>query len=338
MLCKFGRQRRLRRWRGLVAFALIAWAADGAFAAESGVGVYPLGLRGPLAGITPPPGLYFQNDLYYYQGSAGASRPLPLGSQLVADVNAKMWVDIPTFLWSTPLQIAGGNLAVSASFPAGGPSVDAGLALTSALISSEVARSQHSAVATIGDPFIVTSVGWHAGNWHWTGGVGINVPAGDYRENSLANIAFHRWAADFFGAMTWLDPKTGIDLSAALGFTFNGRNPSTDYKTGTEFHLEWAVTQNLPKGFSFGLVGYYYEQVTGDSGSGAKLGDFKGRVVALGGSLGYMFKVDGRDVSTRLKVYREFDVQNRLEGTAAYLTVALPLYAYPPPPGAPRRN
>ena len=45
-----------------------------------------------------------------------------------------------------------------------------------------------------------------------------------------------------------------------------------------------------------------------------------------------MFKVDGRDVSTRVKVYREFEVENRLQGTAAYFTVALPLFVYPPPP------
>jgi len=36
-----------------------------------------------------------------------------------------------------------------------------------------------------------------------------------------------------------------------------------------------------------GLIGYYYQQITGDSGLGAKLGPFKGRVVALGGTMAY---------------------------------------------------
>ena len=31
-----------------------------------------------------------------------------------------------------------------------------------------------------------------------------------------------------------------------------------------------------------GLVGYFYQQVTGDSGSGATLGEFKSRVVGIG--------------------------------------------------------
>jgi hypothetical protein len=69
--------------------------------------------------------------------------------------------------------------------------------------------------------------------------------------------------------------------------------------------------------------------LTGDSGAGARLGDFKGRVTALGGTLGYTFAVDGRPISTRIKVFREFDARNRLEGTAAYVTVALPLFVPP---------
>jgi len=70
---------------------------------------------------------------------------------------------------------------------------------------------------------------------------------------------------------------------------------------------------------------YYYQQVTGDSGSGARLGDFKGRTIARGGTAAYTFKLDGRDITTRVKLLREFDVENRLEGTAGFLTVSFPI-------------
>lgn len=299
-------------------------------AAESGVGVYPLGFRGPMAGFVPPPGWYFQNDLLLYKGDASASRPIPFNGQLAADVRVKMLVDVPTLLWSTPYQIMGGNLAFSASLPMGGPRVDAGLTLTSPVL-PPVARNVRDSTKTIGDPFVVAAVGWHSGNFHWMTGVGVNVPVGDYREGALANVAFHRWAADLHGAVTYLNMATGLDLSGAAGITFNGTNPATDYKTGTEFHLELSATQNLPSGFSFGVVSYYYNQLTGDSGTGARLGPFKGRVAAIGGSLGYAFKIDGRDISTRVRVYREFDVQNRLEGTTAFLTLAMPLHVQPTP-------
>ena len=107
--------------------------------------------------------------------------------------------------------------------------------------------------------------------------------------------------------------------------TFNGTNQATDYTTGNEFHVEWAATKMLTTQLSVGLVGYYYDQITGDSGPGARLGLFEGRVIAVGGTVAYNFQLGATPISTRLKVYREFDAENRLEGTAGYMTVSLPL-------------
>ncbi|TAK49103.1 MAG: transporter [Xanthobacteraceae bacterium] len=307
--------------------------ASGLQAAENGVGVYLLGIRGPLAGLTPPPGLYFQNDFYYYTGKASPSLELPFNGKLLAGVSATLPVNAPTLLWSTTVQVLGGNLAFAGTLPIGGPSISADASLSVPPLNAVLSRNLRDSITTVGDPYLQGMIGWHSGNLHWTAGVGVNVPVGDYREGAIANIAFHRWATDVFGAVTYLNMQNGIDLSGAMGITFNGTNPATDYTTGTEFHLELAATQNLPNGLSFGVVSYFYAQLTDDTGSGAKLGPFRGRVAAVGGSLGYMFKVDGRDIATRLKVYREFDVENRLEGTAAFLTVALPLHVYAPPPG-----
>jgi hypothetical protein len=66
----------------------------------------------------------------------------------------------------------------------------------------------------------------------------------------------------------------------------------------------------------------------GDSGSGDKLGSFEGRVAALGGAMGYNFMVGKIPIATSVKVYREFDVQNRLEGTAGWFSVTIPLAAF----------
>jgi hypothetical protein len=92
--------------------------------------------------------------------------------------------------------------------------------------------------------------------------------------------------------------------------------------------VEGAVSKYLSKDFSIGPSAYFYDQLTGDSGSGDKLGSFEGRVAALGGVIGYNFVVDKIPISTSIKVYREFDVQNRLEGTAGWFTVSIPLGAF----------
>jgi hypothetical protein len=97
-----------------------------------------------------------------------------------------------------------------------------------------------------------------------------------WTDSSITNLSLHRWAFAATGALTWLDPKIGWELSSAAGFTFNGENPDTDYTTGTEFHIEGALVKHLSKTFVLVFAGYHYNQITGDSGPGATLGDFEG--------------------------------------------------------------
>lgn len=323
---------RATRQAGAVALALVSGAlpSEPVSAAEGGHGVYLLGLKGPGAGITPPPGVFVTNNVYWYEGSNGANRPFPVvGGSTVADVKATVWLDLPALTVVTPLELLGGHLGFNFLVPLGGPNVDANARLTSPFLPGSPARALHDSASTYGDPALTTFMGWRQGNFHWTAGVTTFFPIGDFQKGALANVANHRAAADFNAAVTWLDPAIGLDVSLAAGVTTNLDNTATNYRTGNELHLEGAVTQNFSSQFSVGLVGYYYQQLNGDSGSGAILGDFKGRVAALGGSVGYTFKVGDLPVSTRLKVYREFDVKNRLEGTAGFFTLSMPLYVVP---------
>ena len=111
-----------------------------------------------------------------------------------------------------------------------------------------------------------------------------------------------------------------------MGITFNGENPATDYRTGTELHVEWAASKYLTKDLSVGLVGYHYQQITGDSGSGAVLGAFEGRVTALGGTIGYNFNAGKLPISTRIKVSR-VRCRKSHGRNIGFLTVSMPLWA-----------
>ena len=91
--------------------------------------------------------------------------------------------------------------------------------------------------------------------------------------------------------ITYLHPKKGHEVSAYLGYTINFENPATNYLSGNEFHLDWFVGQHLPKGFAIGMAGYFYQQVTGDSGSGARLGAFQGQAMAIGPCVTYNGKI-----------------------------------------------
>jgi hypothetical protein len=160
---------------------------------------------------------------------------------------------------------------------------------------------------------------------------------GEYRDGQLSNLAFHRWAGDLSLAGTWHNDKVGWDISAKAGFTFNGANPATDYTTGTEFHVEGSIEKTFSKSFSAGAQIYYFNQVTGDSGSGDKVGPFEGRVTGAGGSAAYRFTLLKKIPATlRLRLMHEFDVQNRLQGTSAWLDFSMPLWVQlPKAPHAP---
>ncbi len=113
-----------------------------------------------------------------------------------------------------------------------------------------------------------------------------------------------------------------------MGVTFNAENTATNYRTGTELHVEGAIVQHLSEAFDIGLLGYYYDQLSGDSGSGvpASLGGFEGQVAAVGATAGYNFQLGALPVSSRIKYFHEFEAENRLEGDAVYLTVSMPLW------------
>jgi hypothetical protein len=284
-----------------------------ALAAEGGSGIYLLGFKGPAAGITPPAGWYFENDVYGYTGSAGGT--IPLGGGTAVGLKANLVINAATVLWVTPLDIAGGHLGFSATMPFGW----AGVTATAGTLGVS------DDIFTWADPFVGTFVGWESGNFHWQLGAAFNIPIGDYQSGQLANIAKHIWATDLSFTATWLDPATGWDLSTALGLTINGTNPATNYTNGTEFHLEWAAVKHFSPQWDGGLVGYFYQQLTPDAGAPPILGGFEGRVAAIGATLGYSFKVGEVPVSTRIKYYHEFAVENRLQGDALFLTASFPL-------------
>jgi hypothetical protein len=301
-------------------FATVALASQLARAAENGTGVYLLGSKGPDAALLPPEGVFLQNDFYLYSGSVSGSKPLPIAGLVTLNASETLPIELPTLIWSTPWTVLGGRVALTASQPIGGPNISADV------VAGPMTVHQSDSSFNFGDPQLAALIGWQAGDFHWTSNVMVNVPVGAYDEQALSNLSFHRWAVDVSEAGTYLNAQTGLEASLVAGFTFNGENHATDYRTGTEFHLEGSLTKAFNQQLSGGLVGYYYNQVSADSGSGAVLGPFEGRVAALGVTGAYAFRIGEIPVTMRLKLYREFDAVNRAEGTAAYLTFVMPLW------------
>jgi hypothetical protein len=324
----------------LLATAGLALAATQAQAAENAAGIYLLGIKTSMAGFVPPPGTYVTDINFAYSGEASGaaaagvalrrSGNVTLDAQI--DVTGNAYINLPIALWVAPQKVLGGNVGFGIMTPFGWKDVDVDIDALATLVlpnGTTIQAGRHfefeDSSTKFGDPVLNALIGWHEGNWHWNVGALLNVPIGPWDTESISNISFHRWALDTSGSVTYLDPKRGHEVSVTTGFTFNGENPDTDYKTGTEFHVEWALMQHVSKTFAFGISGYHYQQVTGDSGSGARLGSFEGRVTGLGPDVTYTFMCGKIPVSTELKYFREFDVENRLTCDAGFLNVTMPL-------------
>lgn len=244
---------------------------------------------------------------------------------MLADVEIEARADFLTATWITPLQVLGGQVGFGVSVPFGVPRVSAGALIEAPQLGRTFAFSQRDASFVLGDPIVTALVGWHAGNFHWSISASANIPAGGYQEGELSNLAFNRWIGDISGAFTWLDPELGLDISGAIGFEINGENLYTDYDSGNAFHADLSITKNLTKEFSIGLLAGYHDQVSSDGGTGNRIGPFKGRVTAVGASAGYNFTVAGTPITTRIRVLREVDVENRPQGTMGLFTLAFSL-------------
>ena len=88
--------------------------------------------------------------------------------------------------------------------------------------------------------------------------------------------------------LMYFGQENGIEASLFAGIDFNTENDATNYQSGTQFHLDGTLAQHFPLfgGLAgVGANGYWYEQVTGDSGAGATFGSFKARTAGLGPAL-----------------------------------------------------
>lgn len=294
-----------------------------ALAVEGGTGFYLLGSRTTMGGFVPPPGTYFTSTTYAFVGNADLDFATG-GVKLSGGIDADAFLILPTALHVIEEPVLGGNLGFVAIVPVGWKGVSSDFRLTGPAGGSlESGTGDYN--LGVGDPVVGATLGWNSGKWYSSVTAIVNVPIGDWTEGSAANIGFNRWGLDVTGAVTWLDPGTGWEFSGAAGFTLNGENEDTDYQSGNEFHFEFAGMKAISKTASVGLNGYYYRQVTGDSGDGAVLGSNKGEVWGLGPALNAAFEVSGLPVSMSLRMFHEFDAERRIPGNSILLNLTIPL-------------
>jgi hypothetical protein len=174
---------------------------ESACATEYGLGDYLLGYNLPMAGYTPPPGVYFSDTFYLYEGSANANITFPLGRNTAAGLSYNFLFDIDQVAWVTDVKVLGGSLGFAALVPFGGERTSASLAFTGPLGNYREIDATAS-VDAMGDSAFAAFLGWEEGEHHWNATLTGFAPTGYYSSTALAFTSLHRPAVDLKAGYT----------------------------------------------------------------------------------------------------------------------------------------
>ena len=335
---------------GSIAVGSVAALPEIARADEGGVSFWIPGFFGSLAAVPGQPG-WSVTEIYYHDsvsasGNVALAKAIEIGQipgSLNGTVNANVNANVnlgfvaATYVFATPVLGGQASASLLAAYGNNSSSLAGSFAGTVTgpagnsfplLLSNNI----NSSLTAFGDLVPQFALKWNSGVNNYMTYVTADRPAGAYQSTRLANLGIGHWAVDAGGGYTYFDPKTGHEFSAVLGFTYNFVNPATQYQNGVDMHLDWGASQFLTKQWQVGLVGYVYQEVGCDSGSGDRVGCFQSRVLGVGPQVGYIFPIgDKLQGYLNLKGYGEFDAANRPSGWNVWLTFNLSPAAATPP-------
>ncbi len=294
-----------------------------ASADEGGVSFWLPGQYGSFAATPGAPGWSWATVYLHSSVSSGAGKKFPRGGKL--DVGLEGRGDLvlfgPTYTAADP--VLGGQLAVSVLGFGGRNSAEVDAVITGPG-GRTISGSKEEAFTGFGDVIPEATLKWNHGVNNYMAYVMGDIPVGAYDPERLANMGLGHGAVDAGGGYTYFNPDTGTEASVVAGLTYNFENPDTDYQNGIDGHIDWGVSKFVNEHLFAGVAGYYFQQLSGDSGEGATLGDFKSRVAAVGPQLGYLFPIgDKMQGALSAKAYWEFAAENRPKGWNLWLGFAI---------------
>jgi hypothetical protein len=319
----------------LLAVRAAACQSNLARADEGGVSFWIPGIMGSLSAVPPQPGFAFANIFYHAAPTGGAdvafARQVTRGGLTVnfagnLNVNlraiADMYAAAPSYTFETP--VAGGRATASMLVPYMRTKGSVDATLTGFPGGFTLSGSASDSVTALGDIAPQFAIAWNAGVHNYMTYITGNLTTGSYDPSRLANTSLGHHAIDAGGAYTYLNPQTGDEFSAALGFTYNFENMHTQYQNGIDMHIDWGASKFLTKQLFVGPVGYFYNQLTCDSGAGNRVGCFESRVAGIGPQIGYIVPLSEQYQGyINLKGYKEFAEEHRAAGWNVWLTIAI---------------
>jgi hypothetical protein len=306
-----------------VATAMLVGACnESAYADEGGVSFWLPGFYGSLSAVPGTPGWSFSGIYYHSSVKAGAGQDIPLNGRIAVELDGQANLGFFGSTYVFDEQLFGGRPSLSL-LGAFGQSVASVSAQLTRPDGTKISGQLSDTLTGFGDLIPQASLAWNQGTNNFMTYVTGDIPIGAYNPNRLANLGLGHSAIDAGDGYTYLNPENGLEFSAVTGFTYNFTNTDLNYKNGIDWHLDWGFSKFVSKELLMGVVGYAFQQVSGDSGSGATLGPFQSRDFGIGPQIGFFIPVGEMKGYINLKGYGEFATANRPSGWNLWLTFAL---------------
>jgi hypothetical protein len=305
----------------MIAVAFAISITSPALAVEGGVGRPITGEQiTPFAGVIPAdPGFIWQLGYITYEGEMGAARQTPVGGQVALGLEASFDLALVAgvYVWDTPK----GHWNYASMLTVPFVWVDAAADVTLGPISGGLDDSDSGLFDLTFAPIIAS---YHFNELeHVSYALYVYAPTGDYEAGKLANPGLNNWTFAPTLGYTKLFMKGGLELSLLSALEFYTQNPDTNYQNGEVFRTDALLMMRTPKGFGFGAVAGWIEQISSDKSPTLpdELDGFKGHSLGLGPALTYSHKsAGGGTFDVNFRWVFEFDTKNRFEGDGGQIT------------------
>jgi len=300
---------------GIIAgLSLISGAAS---AGEGGSSHVMPGATATLADMPPTSPTTFVKLMYLdYDASASAQIPTAAGITTNLDVGANT-IALAVGHTFEKTVLGGAHYTVVVALPQSKIAISGDAALPGG-----GTRSISNSVNGLGDITVIpTMLAWKKDEWTFNAMVPVYLPTGSYELGRLGNTGLNYWTVDPTVGFVY-STKKGFNAMLHMGYAMNGENDATDYKSGALLHFDGTLQQIVPVGkglLTLGAEAFYFTQLVGDSGSGATLGDFKGKTSGFGPVIGYIKPFGKQALVLEAKWLNEKDTKNRVKGDMIWL-------------------
>jgi hypothetical protein len=262
---------------------------------------YPIGAEGLKGADLPPPGFYIRDYNYFYTADKVDG--------LQQDMNLFIYCQAVKAVYLTDYKILGADWGVDTIIP---------------FMYKNITGDHYTAGQfNLGDIYACPMLlSWHLKQFDFSAALGVWTPSGNFDASTpirrLDSPGSGFWSPMLTVGMVWYpDEEKTWALSLLNRYEVNSEQDQTDITPGNMYSLEWGASKTICKGVDVGLVGYWQQEITADSGTGAA--SALSHVVGIGPEVSVLWEKLGLISSLRYEY--EVDAKDRPEGQAVVLTL-----------------